>query len=454
MITAPATITDHPLAAPAIIKTILKSQYDYKFFDLNAEFNIQLKNNNFQLIRDYFLFGKFVPGSSIEISAYIDQCVDRIIKQKPDWVGISLFSYQCQRFTNLFCRRLKALCPNIKIVIGGSGIIENGIEGDRNLGELLYSLGAIDLYIVGEAETQILEKLKTKLPSKHWNQEININVEEFPDYSDYDFNLFEKKSIPIIGSRGCVRKCTFCDIHSHWKKFVYRDGDNIFKEMLHQYQLHGINQFRFKDSLVNGSMKAYRDMITALSVYNQQSHNPFKWHSQFIARSEKQMNQHDWQLTKQSGADHLAIGVENLNEHIRDHMQKKFSNRDLFFVLDQAKKNNIKLSFLMICGYITETDQDHLQQIEIFKKISDYADILEITLGTTLGILPGTPLHRDHKKYGIILGNNENSWINPSTGNTFEKRLYWRKDLERKLIEIGFTVDKNNEQHLLLEAWK
>jgi len=454
MITAPATITNSPLAAPAVIKSLLKDKYQYKFIDLNAEFNQNLSNQSTKIINNYLLYNDLCSGSARIISNYIDECVKRIIKETPTWVGISLFSFQCQNFVNLFTKRLKSIAPNIKILIGGPGIYENGIEGDRNIGETLYNQGAIDLYIVGEAETQLLEKLETLSVDNNWDQDININVDVFPDFTDYNFNLFKKKAIPITGSRGCVRKCTFCDIHAHWKKFVFRSGKNIFDEMQHQHQLHGVNYFIFTDSLVNGSMQAYRDLTTELSNYNKTAKVPFEWQSQFIARSETQMNSKDWLLTKQSGAKLLSIGVENLNENIRDHMKKKFSNKDLFFVLEQAKQHNITLMFLMICGYITETEEDHQNQLKIFEELVKYQDILQISLGTTLGILPGTPLYRDHKEYGIILGDTETDWINPSINSTFERRLQWRNELEEKLTELGYKLDKNNEQHLLLESWQ
>jgi len=454
MITAPATITDSPLAAPSIIKSILSQKYKYSFVDLNAEFNKNLSAKQTKSVNDYLLYGNFRAGTASAVSDYIDQCVSRVIRTNPDWVGISLFSYQCQRFVELFVKQLKRMSPEINILIGGPGIYENGIEGDRNIGEVLYNQGAIDLYIVGEAETQLLEKLESKEISNTWKQEIDINVDVFPDFTDYNFELFNKRAIPITGSRGCVRKCTFCDIHTHWKKFVYRSGENIFAEMQHQHQLHSITHFNFTDSLANGSMQAYRNMITALSEYNATAKKPFSWQSQFIARSERQMTANDWKLTKQSGAKLLSIGVENLNENIRDHMQKKFSNEDLLFVLKQAKENNIKLMFLMICGYVTETEQDHKNQIKLFSELTEYKDILEISLGTTLGILPGTPLHRDHKKYNVVLGDTETNWINTETGSTFEQRLKWRTELEEKLLEFGFNLNKNNEQHLLLESWQ
>jgi hypothetical protein len=454
MITAPATVTDSPLSAPAVIKSLLKDNYDYRFIDFNAEFNHSLSNKSTQIVNNYFLYNELSLGSSSIIAKYIDECVRRTIKENPNWIGISLFSYQCQRFVDLFTKRLKTLAPHIKILIGGPGIYENGIEGDRNIGETLHKQGAIDLYIVGEAETQLLIKLKTLSISNEWHQELNGDIENFPDFTDYNFSLFKNRSIPITGSRGCVRKCTFCDIHTHWKKFVFRSGKNIFNEMYYQHKLHNVNHFTFTDSLINGSMKAYRDLITELSNYNKTAKVPFSWESQFIARSESQMNAQDWILTKQSGVKSLFIGVENLNEHIRDHMKKKFSNKDLFFVLDQAKKNKINLTFLMICGYITETEEDHRNQIKIFEELVEYRDILEISLGTTLGILPGTPLYKDHKKYGIVLGESENDWTNPSINNTFENRLRWRSELEEKLIDLGYNLNKNNEQHLLLESWK
>lgn len=454
MITAPATITDRPLAAPSVIKSLISKKFNYKFLDLNAEFNQLLNDSEISKVNSFFLYGDMPEGSADAISKYIQECVNRTISVNPTWVGLSLFSYQCQRFVDLFSKQLKTLAPHISIVVGGPGLYENGIEGTKNLGKTLYNDGIIDLYIVGEAETQLLDKLESKSVTDTWDQEVDINVEEFPDFSDYNFDLFESKSIPITGSRGCVRKCTFCDIHTHWKKFVFRSGENIFNEMEHQHKKHGITHFNFTDSLVNGSMLAYRDMITFLSNYNTITKNPFTWQSQFIARPKNQMTEQDWKLTKLSGAQDLFIGVENLNEHIRDHMKKKFSNEDLFFTLEQAQKNKIQITFLMICGYITETDEDHLNQIKIFESLTKYQDILKVSLGTTLGILPGTPLYEKHKKYGIILGDDETSWYNPSIDNTFEKRLFWRNDLEKKLLKLGFDLNKNNEQHLLLESWQ
>ena len=58
-----------------------------------------------------------------------------------------------------------------------------------------------------------------------------------PDYSDikweqYPDLYYNSKSIYITGSRGCVKNCTFCDIHTIWPKYKYRSSVSIFKEIL------------------------------------------------------------------------------------------------------------------------------------------------------------------------------------------------------------------------------
>ena len=97
--------------------------------------------------------------------------------------------------------------------------------------------------------------------------------------------------------------------------------------------------------------------------------------------------------SKLAGADNLAVGVESGSEAVRDHMKKQFSNQDLDEFMEQAYKHNINLEFLMIIGYPTETQTDFQDTIDMFTKYTKYQKIISsVALGSTLGVLPGTPL--------------------------------------------------------------
>ena len=83
----------------------------------------------------------------------------------------------------------------------------------------------------------------------------------YPDYSDYNFDLYKTPTIPIVDSRGCVRTCEFCDVIEFWKKFQYRSADCVFKEMLYQIDQYHITHFALMSSLTNGNMKEFNKLL-------------------------------------------------------------------------------------------------------------------------------------------------------------------------------------------------
>ena len=96
-------------------------------------------------------------------------------------------------------------------------------------------------------------------------------------------------------------------------------------EMISQSENYNIYDFSFTDSLINGSMKAYRDFISILAEYNNSAKHKLTWGGQFIVRGLNQMTEKDWEMTRDSGAKMLTLGVESGSEKVRDHMKKQFS---------------------------------------------------------------------------------------------------------------------------------
>ena len=91
-------------------------------------------------------------------------------------------------------------------------------------------------------------------------------------------------------------------------------------------------------------------------------------------------------------------------------MKKHFSNKDLDEFMEQAHKNNVPTIFLMLLGYPTETYQDFVDTLTMFKRYKKYQGIItSVALGTTCGILPGTPL-AEELKGDIEMNNGENFW--------------------------------------------
>jgi anaerobic magnesium-protoporphyrin IX monomethyl ester cyclase len=59
-------------------------------------------------------------------------------------------------------------------------------------------------------------------------------------------------TLPLLASRGCIRRCSFCSIHTFYRtapgKVVrVRNPEKVVEEMLHLYRQHGVRVFLFQD---------------------------------------------------------------------------------------------------------------------------------------------------------------------------------------------------------------
>lgn len=445
----PMVMTRAPFSAPAILKSIVeKHNFSAKTIDFNIDFN----NNTDKELQNFWQFGNGNKKTLTKATQFVNEWCKIILSLQPKWVGISVFAYTCKIATEMLCTQLKHLDPTIMIVIGGNGMGTGGINGDYQWPDTLRTKKIIDAYIRSEAEESIVELLKNNInfPGINNNKKVsqieNLDSYPKPNYHDYNMKLYQSETLPITGSRGCVRHCTFCDIHSHWKKFVYRTGESICNEMKSLSDTHNIYNFSFTDSLVNGSMKAYRDMITILSKHNE-NFKPISWKGQFIARPSSQMTEEDWRLTKKSGAKDLYIGVESGSDRVRHDIKKKFTNEDLDFCVEMAHKYNVHMIFMMLIGYPTEQEKDFNETMELFSRYQKYKDIIELSLGTTCAILPQTPLYEFAVQNNFELGETENEWWwdkNPSL--TLKERFKRRILLGQHCESLGYKVDGNQKE--------
>lgn len=463
--TVPWTDTDSLLMAPGVLKSALtQSDITSVALDLNQEVRQRVIHSPYKKeLIEFFVTQTVCPDARAEIHALFNYMADRILSHNPEWVCLSLFTHFCQISGRWLCFLLKQRRPDIKIVIGGAGCFIS-LKDIDSYAVNLRSKKLIDYFISGDGEISLPALLQgqTDYPGINmttWKNLENLHNLPFPDYSDYDFDLYKIKAVGIWGSRGCVRDCTFCDIHEHWNRFQWRTADSIFTEMIQQHQQYGINLFLFADSLINGNQKEYRRLIRLLADYNSQqtAEARIRWTSFFIFRPQSQMTEEDWRLTAESGALMLLVGVESFVEHIRYHLKKKFSNKDLDYSLSMAKKYQINLSLLLIVGYVTETEQDHQEQLQWIRDNRHYAGdpVKIVQVGSTLAILPGTWLARHQQELGVELMSDTvfQNWKRDSIGSTPEVRMRWHQEFSQTLRDNGFTPAFFEDNHLLIASY-
>lgn len=469
VLTAPLTVTHLPMHAPAVLKAIAKKAgFSCCTVDLN-QLTYRWLRKKHNLLSSYFRFDNKADGPlSSKLQKSLDIWLSKVQKiiadHQPKILAVSVFSWQSRIAAKLICQLVRHHFPTIKIVIGGSGISNPdvdidfplqilgpklvGVPGQMSFAETLLQQKLIDYYLQGDAEHAFFEFLKGNtsyigINQQNWQRLTRHDLAnlDYPDYSDYDWSLYEDRVIGITGSNGCVRQCKFCDyIHIH-NKYTWRTGENIFNEMLYQKQKYQTGTFHFSDSLLNGNMAEYQQLVTLLAEYNHNNpHDTFQWNSFMIIKSPAQFDDELWRLTAVSGCISAWIGLETLSEELRFDMNKKFTNQDVDFCIEKIIKYNIPTSFLLFVGYPTET-QDHIEQS--IKWLEDHQHLkqhFDLFFNETMFMLPGSWIdqNRDIYKIKIPDPSDTSSWRSPISSP--ELRLQRFSLLQNTAKSLGYAV--------------
>jgi radical SAM superfamily enzyme YgiQ (UPF0313 family) len=363
----------------------------------------------------------------------VDRWSEQVIAYNPKIVALSVFTYKSRDLAQQLAQIIKSKRPDIKIVAGGSGI-KDAINGDVLINA--------DVVIQDDGEYAWAKLLDSSV-----DQFNNLSAPYFSDYRMYDLQ-------PVTGSRGCVRRCTFCEIHQHWK-FNQRTPDLILSEIANILQLVPTAHIHFTDSLVNGSLPVFENIVGGLALLKEQ-YPDFTWGGQFIIRNYKQTDRGYWQRIAESGGSLLEIGVETGSDTLRDAMGKHFTNEDLDYSLNYMSEFGIKCVLLLFVGYPTETLDDFNQTLELLAKYQSLAGntISAVQGGYNMHIQPGSPVYQQSQtNKAMVLSNYSSIWYNKDNPTlTYEERARRRIELSLTAERLGYTMSYDN--HIALEELK
>jgi anaerobic magnesium-protoporphyrin IX monomethyl ester cyclase len=450
----PKIAIDAPPLAPALLCEICEqNSVDYNFVDCNLDFFQQLnKELNTEILGMYAerLITDLTPSANTWLDAYFSALATKC--KEYDLVAISVFSVHSVAIVYKFLAEHRNKF-NSKIVVGGAGI-SSLFPAEEKFYQYLNKQKLIDFWVLGEGEIGFKDILLNQLPSQSVNTLDFNSLDTFDDVPIPNFTKFNlenyiqadgKKIISVEGSRGCVKKCTFCNIGSTWGTYKYKDGEKLANEILSLKLKYNPDHFWFNDSLINGSLKAFRGFIKHLSAYQT---NRFTWSSQAIIREHSPRDEEDFKLLKASGCTTLAVGVESFSERVRFHMGKKFTNDDLDHFLNLAQKYNISIYLLMIIGYPTETQEDFdfgLTQLEKYQHLADDGTISGIRIGGTMNIHQDIPIFKMKEKIGLkFVDNDPRKHVSWYVGdNTLQQRVKWRIEFEDHARSLGYNCADN-----------
>lgn len=379
-----------PPAGPATLKGYLNTLgINSSTRELNIEFRNQFKDP--AVIGEMIAYWNNIVKTLSERSynqyhGLMEQYAKELCATPTRWIGLSVFSPDSRVFVLDFLPYLvKHLTNGCKIVLGGHGLSIEFLESARPY---------IDAYIQGEGELALKELLQGNFDYPGINS-IGKQIEDleqlgYADYSDYDLHAGYETwyddgiLIPITGSRGCVRDCSFCNVGAIWDRYKYRTGVSVANEMIHNYEKLGFKNFYFTDSLINGNVKELMNMMRYLTEYRVNTGADIRWGGQWIVRSQRGLPKDYYTLIKSSGGFNITIGVETGSDSVRAHMKKHFTNKDLDDEIEQFSKHRISCGFFVILGYPTETEEDFKDTLRMFVRYTNY-----VADGTIVGLAVG-----------------------------------------------------------------
>jgi len=415
----PMSLEELPLAPAVVCSHVKKLGHNFEFFDSNLDLFESCKKN-------YDLYYEKVEilqnWKYSHTDTLLEQWFAKVLQtiQKFDVVLINVFSSLSQPAAYRFCQLAKQLKPHITIVIGGIGSykkLNNSSDSDTIdwinqtfsntqsfvYGELLYNNGLADFWQT-KVGTDVLDSALPNISDNTYNQDF--------DFSIYDIRRYQwnAQAIPLVGSYGCVRKCSFCDVIVHFPKYSFIEADHLTKQILKAYDDTGIGKVQFMDSLVNGSMKNFEALLRNLAHSKMQGWLPddFGWSGTYICRKPSIQLDRIHDLLPLSGADNLVIGVESGSDEIRFGMQKKFTNADLIYELQAFRIRNIKTTLLFFPAWPLEKLEHFNETLNLFHQLSEFAQsgtIDSVSLSTFgYSLLEGTPLYDQKEEIGLEPG--------------------------------------------------
>ena len=404
----------YPMVAPVLLSACLNQA---GISALGIDFNIKFVNEFhtrpwFSDLKNFLCMGHLINvnighKAIKEVYKFTKNFLKNLHDQhNPEYIGLSIFTSESLDFGLVLCYILRKYFPNTKIIAGGKGLEVNQTDGKKHYHHWEENSIA-DLIIIGDAESEIIHSIqqnKTGLVTSQPQNKTDLDKIPVAEWHSYDLELYSNLShtrnqqsydvepyISVTSSKGCVRKCTFCDVASFWPEFIYRDPIRVADEIIHNYRHTGIKSFQFTDNLINGSISNYRTLNQRLVEIIP---NTIKYGGYAIFRGKNQMPEDDFRLAAQAGCSSWSVGVESGSEKVRYDMKKKFTNDDIDWSVNTLYKYNISQEWLLIVGYPSETETDFEETKKLLRRYAHLAPSKKIKIGITptFALLANSPL--------------------------------------------------------------
>lgn len=354
-----------------------------------------------------------------------DQLTDALNKEQPALVGISFLFSGMFPTARKYAQIVRDVLPDAKIITGG-------IHATTFPEEILSNCPEFDYVGIGEGESVIVDLANRLSSGKDLNLEeimgfafrdetgaVHVNKERklekyddlpMPAWDLIDFEHYAKPRpeffspkghtidniVPIISTRGCPYKCTFCDLYMIQGRKVRRKGaDRFVDEIEYLHKERGQNYFAFQDD----NLVADRRHIIAVceEIVRRGLDIQFETASGLHIKS---LTDDVIDAMVEAGLIYAAISVEHGNDYMRNEVIQKRTDRDeIYAAVESLRRHKILIRGNWIMGYPEETN-------ETLQDTYDMIEDLKIDRSAVLKLIPypGTPVFEQSVRDNLFVG--------------------------------------------------
>jgi len=428
-----------------------------KFHGFNSEIydlNMDIFLNSSEDIKgrwDTQDFEFWASGKAVDsLACQMERLADKIISFDAGIIGFSA-TFASVPFLNKLLPMLREKSSNkdLIIIIGGGG-------ASYKEGRSLFNKDLIDYFVIGEGESPLLYLLKNPQSGNIVSDEtscviwkdfpedhafclkaerpglINIDDIPFPTFEEFDIEIYTQKDlIPLISSRGCIRKCAFCCDSPLKKPYRVRNPENVAEEIRRHAQRYNRKRFEFCDLLINGDL----DFLDKLCDRLIDMDLGVAWGGQATVR--KDMDSVLLKKMKKAGCGGLTFGIESFSDNVLKLTCKGVTAGEAKDMLIKVKEAGMRVEINLITGFPGETEDDVAETIDFIRQNTSLIDKVNSLNICTIG--PGMYIYDHLEEYNIdrSMIHDWYAWFTKDMSNTIQIRTQRHKKMLSAFSELN-----------------
>lgn len=347
-----------------------------------------------------------------------DQILARIEEYDPDAVGLScVFSNQWPAVKEI-ARRVKQSQPDRLVLAGGAH--------PSFLGERCMRDAPIDFILRGESEDTLLELLDRLKkgqslgdidglvrrdgdkvldnPKRSFIEDLDrlpfpahdlVRPERYYNVAlPMGYSIRSPRTLPVVTSRGCPCRCTFCSSTSLWgNRYRTRSAENVLAELDWLVDRFKVEDIKFQDDNLTVDRKRARELFQGMAD------RPYRLHwNTPNGIAVWTLDEEMLRLMKKSGCFEITMAVESGNQEVLGNLVRKpLKLEKVREVNDAARRLGIARWTYFIIGFPGETMAQVMDTVNFARELKVENSVMFI-----YNPLPGSKLFDDCLARGLI----------------------------------------------------